>query len=55
MIRHPGRIAATALAVVTIAIVAVVTRPESHGYEVTAVFEQANGLVLSAGDREGAL
>jgi phospholipid/cholesterol/gamma-HCH transport system substrate-binding protein len=45
VIRHPARIALTALAVVTLAVVALIARPDSHGYEVTAVFEQAHGLV----------
>ena len=45
MIRRPGLIAAIALGVVALAVVALIARPQSRGYEVTAVFEQANGLV----------
>jgi phospholipid/cholesterol/gamma-HCH transport system substrate-binding protein len=45
VIRRPGLIAAIALGVVALAVVALIARPQSRGYEVTAVFEQANGLV----------
>jgi phospholipid/cholesterol/gamma-HCH transport system substrate-binding protein len=45
VIRRPVLIAATALVVVAITVIAVVGRSQPGGYEVTAVFEQAHGLV----------
>jgi phospholipid/cholesterol/gamma-HCH transport system substrate-binding protein len=43
--RRPGLIAAAALLIVAISVIAVISRPGSGGYRVTAVFEQAHGLV----------
>ena len=46
MMRRPRLIAGTALAVVAVSILAVIAWPSGRGgYEVTAVFEQAHGLV----------
>ena len=42
---RPRLIAVTALLVVAVAVVFIAAQPKSTGYEVTAVFEQAHGLV----------
>jgi phospholipid/cholesterol/gamma-HCH transport system substrate-binding protein len=43
--RRPGLIAVVALVVVAVSVLAVRAFPRASGYEVTAVFEQAHGLV----------